>query len=107
MNANLHTDMGYRTWSSLAVVFALFLATSGFGPATSAFGAEADDIARTSSGRPDLSGSYDAATLTPFQRPEEFGENLELTPEEASEIIEAARERVRHSRSPRASRAPS
>ncbi|MGE0621384.1 MAG: hypothetical protein AB7I04_17410 [Pseudomonadales bacterium] len=36
---------------------------------------------------PDLSGTYDIATLTPLQRPPEFGDNLFLTPEEAERII--------------------
>ena len=33
-----------------------------------------DDIKRMPDGRPDLHGNYDAATLTPLQRPEEYGE---------------------------------
>ena len=32
------------------------------------------DIKRTTSGKPDLSGFYDSGTLTPLNRPEEFGE---------------------------------
>ena len=48
--------------------------------------ADAQDIPRTASGRPDLSGTYDTATLTPLQRPEEFGDRLELTQEEAAGI---------------------
>ncbi len=38
-----------------------------------------DDIKRMPDGRPDLHGNYDAATLTPLQRPEDYGENLYLT----------------------------
>src|SRR6185436_15564950 len=53
----------------------------------------ADKIPRTSSGHPDLSGSYDAATLTPMQRPEEFGDSLELTPEQAHKILKENEER--------------
>jgi hypothetical protein len=44
------------------------------------------DIPRTSDGRPDLSGTYDVATLTPLQRPTQFGDNLYLTREQALEI---------------------
>jgi len=44
------------------------------------------DIPRTSDGRPDLSGTYDIATLTPLQRPAEFGDKLVLTEEEAAAI---------------------
>ena len=51
-------------------------------------GAESE-IPRTPSGRPDLSGTYDIATLTPLQRPEEFGENLYMTPEQADEIVQS------------------
>jgi hypothetical protein len=58
----------------------VFSALSGF--------AQNTEITRTSYGKPDLSGTYDAATLTPLQRPEEFGDNLELTPEKANEIVE-------------------
>ena len=44
------------------------------------------DIPRTPSGRPDLSGTYDTATVTPLQRPREFGDRLTLTREEAAII---------------------
>ena len=43
-----------------------------------------DGVPRTASGRPDLSGTYDTATLTPLQRPERFGDRLTLTAEEAA-----------------------
>lgn len=45
-------------------------------------------------GKPDFSGTYDVSTLTPMNRPTEFGDNLELTPEKANEIVAANRERV-------------
>ena len=35
----------------------------------------------------DLTGTYNVATLTPLQRPVEFGDNLELTPERANQIV--------------------
>ncbi len=44
------------------------------------------DIPRTPSGRPDLSGSYDTATVTPLQRPREFGDRGTLTAEEVAII---------------------
>ena len=44
------------------------------------------DIPRTADGRPDLSGTYDVATLTPLQRPQAFGDNLFLTPEQAERM---------------------
>src|SRR5688572_14469547 len=42
---------------------------------------------RTKSGHPDLSGTYDAATLTPLERPKEFGDQLLMTKEEANAIV--------------------
>ena len=44
------------------------------------------DIPRTADGRPDLSGTYDTASLTPLQRPERFGDKLTLTDEEAAAV---------------------
>ncbi|MFU8815794.1 MAG: hypothetical protein ACNA7W_10650 [Pseudomonadales bacterium] len=53
--------------------------------------AVADDDRRTADGRPDFSGTYNVATLTPLQRPAALGETLILSPEEARRI--AAEER--------------
>ena len=47
------------------------------------------DLPRTAEGLPDLTGTYNVSTLTPLERPEEFGDNLELTPEEAQKIVDA------------------
>ena len=47
-----------------------------------------DDIPRRHDGKPDLSGTYDIATLTPLQRPAQYGDNLTLTPEEAKAIAD-------------------
>ena len=44
------------------------------------------DIPRTQAGHPDLSGTYNGATLTPMTRPKEFGNNRYLTKEEAEKI---------------------
>ncbi len=54
------------------------------------------DIPRTADGRPDLSGVYDIATLTPLQRPEEFGDNLYLSPEEAEKAKDMADDLVKN-----------
>lgn len=44
------------------------------------------DIPRTTDGKPDFTGNYDIATLTPLQRPPIYGDKLYLTPEQAREI---------------------
>ena len=49
------------------------------------------EIPRTPNGRPDFSGTYDPATLTPLERPEQYGDKLVLTEEEASGIAETER----------------
>ncbi len=48
------------------------------------------DIPRTPDGRPDLSGTYDIATLTPLQRPARFADRLVLTDEEAAALATGA-----------------
>ena len=47
---------------------------------------------RTAWGDPDLRGIWDFRSLTPFERPVEFGEKRELTEEEAAEVIDTANE---------------
>jgi len=46
-------------------------------------------VPRTPDGHPDLSGTYDTATLTPLERPAQFGDKLFLTAEEARSLIDA------------------
>ena len=60
--------------------------TMALGVAAPLVSAQVEGIPRTPSGRPDLSGTYDTATLTPLQRPREFGERLTLTAEEVAII---------------------
>ena len=55
--------------------------------------AEGDGIKRMPNGKPDLSGVYDAGTITPVDRPPQYGDNLYLTPEQAQEM-EEERERL-------------
>ena len=71
-----------------AVLGVLALTGALLAPATA--DAQDKDIPRTPSGRPDLSGTYDAATLTPLQRPERFGDQLVLSDEEAATVAEQA-----------------
>lgn len=49
-------------------------------------GVEHADAARNGAKVPDLSGTYDIATVTPLQRPAELGDTLTLTEEQASAI---------------------
>ncbi len=51
----------------------------------------AQDIPRTASGRPDLSGTFNAATLTPLQRPVELADKAFLTKEQVEELREDER----------------
>lgn len=53
--------------------------------------AQADDVPRTPAGRPDFTGTYNVATLTPLRRPEMFGDNLVLDPAEAARIADEER----------------
>ena len=48
-----------------------------------------DGIPRTPAGKPDFSGNYNISSLTPFERPESYGDRLYLSDEE----VEAMRER--------------
>jgi hypothetical protein len=66
----------------------LWLVVSLIG-ASAASAADNAKIRRTSSGHPDLSGTYDAATLTPLERPAKLGNKAFLTREEAQAIAAA------------------
>ena len=47
------------------------------------------DITRTKAGKPDFSGVYDTGTLTPLNRPKQFGDKQFMTPEEANQVTAA------------------
>src|SRR5262245_13256616 len=49
---------------------------------------------RTPWGHPDLQGTWNAATLTPLERPDNAAGKLSLTKEEAASIERAERDRV-------------
>ena len=74
------TSTGLSSPRLLAVLLALLAVF-----VSPAFAAE-DDIPRLANGRPDLSGNYDLASLTPFERAAEQGDNPFMTPEEAAQI---------------------
>ena len=71
----------HMLWLGLAVALLVPVAAGAQG---------SDDIPRTPSGRPDLSGTYDIATLTPLQRPTALGDRMSLTEEEAAELSAGA-----------------
>ena len=75
----------------IAAVLSLFALAIVLAPMSA--DAQDKDIPRTANGRPDLSGSYDTATLTPLQRPERYGDQLVLSDEEAAAIAEQAFDR--------------
>jgi hypothetical protein len=49
-----------------------------------------DGLQRTAAGKPDLTGNYDAGTLTPLNRPRALGEKRFMTPEEARAMADQA-----------------
>ncbi len=70
------------------VLVALFALPFAISPALG------EEIPRTASGKPDFSGTYDISTVTPWARPEAYGERMSLTDEEAAEIVESRRKRA-------------
>ena len=76
----MRNSLPHRITTGTAIVIGL-----AFGTGAST---DAQEAPRTASGRPDLSGTYDTATLTPLERPVAFGDRLALTEEEAAAIAE-------------------
>jgi hypothetical protein len=70
-------------------MFVRLLAFAGLGlmMGPAAIGQGSRGIPRTPDGRPDLTGNYDANTLTPLERPEKFGRRRSLTDQEAAELL--------------------
>jgi hypothetical protein len=77
--------MGARSIAALSVVVSASLISTA-APAQS-------DIPRTPWGDPDLQGVWDYRTITPLQRPEEFGDRAFYTEEEIAALQEDAIER--------------
>ena len=63
--------------------------------APTAASAQTPDVPRTPWGTPDLNGVWDFRTLTPLERPEEYGDREFLTEEEARAIGAEWRHRLR------------
>ncbi len=67
----------------------LAIATACFAPAAVAAPTTAYKVPVTSFGQPDLQGTWNNATLTPFTREAQYGARLTMTPEEAAKIEKA------------------
>lgn len=75
----------------LSPLLASTLLLLGVGLTSPASSFENRDIPRTSTGKPDFTGFYNSATLTPMVRSREFGDQLFMTPSAAQKIMADAR----------------
>ncbi len=76
-----------RAWTFVGGLAVAALAATS--PAWLAGQTDPKALPRTAGGHPDLSGTYDTATLTPLERPREFGDNLFLTEADAKRLHDA------------------
>ncbi len=86
----MHT-MWLHAVAVLGMVTALVMTPVG----VAAQSTDANEVPRTSWGEPELTGIYDYSSITPMQRPEEYGDRQFLTDEEVAELEQAAVERNR------------
>ena len=81
----------------LALVVLLVFAAPGVwlgsGSVTAQTQEVSSDIPRTPDGYPDLTGLYDVATMTPVERPTEYGDRLFLTNEEVAAMVQYEEQR--------------
>ena len=89
-------DSKRRARKSRAVLPALTV----LGALVGSFSADASETSRTPSGHPDLTGTYDLATLTPLQRDPKYGDRLVLSAEEVREMREQNATRTQAANSP-------
>ena len=77
---------------------AALIAVAMLAPAVAAAQAPAEAPPLTPWGDPDLGGVWDFRSITPLERPEQYGDREFLTPEEAAELEQGAvdRDRERH-----------
>lgn len=90
----------FRMVGSLALAAALAglsLAAPSAQARTNSAGAS---LPRTADGHPDFTGTYDVATMTPVDRPSEFGSRLTLTAEEATALEQYEVQRYEQDRAP-------
>lgn len=85
--------MKHQIPSRLALLFAAVLALVAGGKTLDAWAQSASksryQAPRTTDGHPDLQGVWTNATITPFERPDRFGDRLALTEEEAHALESA------------------
>lgn len=85
---------GAATMSALLVgVLCAAPALAQSGGEGSAPSAEQWEVPRLPDGRPDLQGIWTNKTITPFERPVQFGDQAFFTPEEAEQFVAATLER--------------
>jgi len=78
------------------VVFFVFAAPGvqlGSGTVSAQTQEASSGIPRTPGGHPDLTGVYDMATMTPLERPIEYGGRLLLTAEEVAAMVQYEEQR--------------
>jgi len=91
--------MRTRLFSAVGVAIGIGVLASwtaplaGQAPARPSASAKAPVNPRTPDGHPDLQGVYDIATLTPLERPPQFGNNMVLTPQLAKQLEEQVAQR--------------
>jgi hypothetical protein len=78
--------LGAATALAVAVNIAAQTPSRAAKQTTTANGAKASTVPRTADGRPDLQGTWTNATLTPFERPNEFAGKEFFTEKEAAEF---------------------
>src|SRR5262245_41605958 len=84
------TASGHLTLAGISVAILVFAATSSTAQ-TSKPGAAPG--AKTPEGRPDFTGIYTVATITPVERPDGLGNRLVLTDQEAKALEQYERQR--------------
>ena len=83
--------MSIQNYHNKKKAFSIFLASIFYFPLSLC--AQTEEIPRLTNGKPDMQGTWDFRTITPFQRPEALGDKEYLTAEEFAAFEEEERER--------------
>ena len=83
--------MSIQNYHNKKKAFSIFLASILYFPISLC--AQTEEIPRLANGKPDMQGTWDFRTITPFQRPEALGDKEYLTAEEFAAFEEEERER--------------